>query len=102
MSNPFPVVSRCKLFLLSSDYEALGLVLLEAESLGIPTISTDIPGPGDLMKRYGGYVVENSAEGLYRGMCAYRNKEVHTMGISFDDYNKESIKKFDALFTERE
>ncbi len=102
MSNPFPVVSRCKLFLLSSDYEALGLVLLEAESLGIPTISTDIPGPGDLMKHYGGYVVENSAEGLYRGMCAYRNKEVHTMGISFDDYNKESIKKFDALFTERE
>jgi len=102
MSNPFPVVSRCKLFLLSSDYEALGLVLLEAESLGIPTISTDIPGPGDLMKRYGGYVVENSAEGLYRGMCAYRNKEVHTMGISFDNYNKESIKKFDALFTEQE
>ena len=99
MSNPFPVVSRCSLFLLSSDYEALGLVLLEAESLGIPTISTDIPGPGDLMKRYGGTVVENSAEGLYRGMCAYKEGKVHTMGISFEDYNKESIGKFDTLFS---
>lgn len=101
MSNPFPVVSRCNLFLLSSDYEALGLVLLEAESLGIPTISTDIPGPGDLMKHYGGYVVENSVDGLYRGMCAYRKNEVHTMGISFEDYNKDSIRKFDSLFTEQ-
>lgn len=98
--NPFPVVSKCKLFLLSSDYEALGMVLLEAESLGIPAVSTDIPGPADLMRRYGGYVVENSVEGLYQGMCAYRNGDVHTMGISFDDYNKESIRKFDALFSE--
>lgn len=100
MSNPFPVASRCKLFLLSSEYEALGLVLLEAESLGIPTISTDVPGSGDLMKKYGGYVVENSPEGLYRGMCAYREGKVHTMGISFEDYNRESIRKFDTLFEE--
>lgn len=100
MSNPFPVVNRCKLFLLSSEYEALGLVLLEAESLGIPTISTDVPGSGDLMKKYGGYVVENSPEGLYRGMCAYREGKVHTMGISFEDYNRESIRKFDTLFEE--
>jgi len=100
MSNPFPVVNRCKLFLLSSEYEALGLVLLEAESLGIPTISTDVPGSGDLMKKYGGYVVDNSPEGLYQGMCAYREGKVHTMGISFEDYNQASIRKFDTLFEE--
>lgn len=100
MSNPFPVVNRCKLFLLSSEYEALGLVLLEAESLGIPTISTDVPGSGDLMKKYGGYVVANSPEGLYQGMCAYREGKVHTMGISFEDYNRASVRKFDTLFEE--
>lgn len=102
MSNPFPVLNRCSLFLLSSDYEALGMVLLEAESLGIPTISTDIAGPGDLMRQYGGCTVENSVEGLYQGMCAYREGKVHTMNISFEDYNKESVRKFDALFAEQE
>lgn len=96
--NPFPIVKRCQLFLLASDYEALALVLLEAESLGVPAVATDIPGSGDLMRKHGGYIVENSAEGLYQGMCAYREGKVHTMGICFDNYNQESAEKFDALF----
>lgn len=98
ISNPFTIMKHCKLFILSSEYEALGLVLLEAESLGIPAIATDVVGSGDFMKEHGGYVVENSAEGLYRGMCAYRDGQVHTLGIDFADYNKASVDKFDRLF----
>lgn len=99
LSNPFPVIKCCKLFLLSSEYEALGLVLLEAESLGIPCVGTDVTGSGDFLKRYGGYVVENSAEGLYRGMCDFRDGKVSTMGISFENYNKVSVEKFNSLFS---
>ncbi len=98
--NPFPIVKRCKLFLLASDYEALALVLLEAESLGVPAVATDIPGSGDLMRKHGGYIVENSVDGLYKGMCAYRAGKVKTMGICFDNYNQNSAEKFEALFRE--
>ena len=101
ISNPFSIMKHCKLFILSSEYEALGLVLLEAESLGIPAISTDVPGSGDFMKEHGGFVVENSAEGLYQGMCAYREGMVKTLGICFDDYNKASADKFNRLFDEQ-
>jgi len=33
-------------------------------------------------------------------MCAYREGKVHTMGISFEDYNRASVRKFDTLFEE--
>ena len=100
ISNPFAIMKHCKLFVLSSEYEALGLVLLEAESLGIPSIATDVVGSGDFMKEHGGYVVENSAEGLYQGMCAYRDGRVNTLGIDFANYNKVSVDKFNRLFDE--
>jgi len=100
LSNPFAVMKYCKLFLLASEYEAFGLVLLEAESMGIPSISTDVVGSGEFLKSQGGYVVENSADGLYRGMCAYREGKVHTLGIDFANYNKASVEKFDRLFDE--
>jgi len=96
--NPFPIMKRCHLFLLASDYEALALVLLEAESLGVPAVATDIPGSGDLMRKHGGYIVENNVEGLYQGMCAYRDGKVKTMGINFENYNRKSAEKFNALF----
>ena len=98
VSNPFAIMRYCKLFLLSSEYEAFGLVLLEAESMGIPSVATDVVGSGEFLKAQGGYVVENSADGLYQGMCAYREGKVHTLGINFADYNKASVDKFDHLF----
>lgn len=45
MRNPMPVLKRCQLFVMSSLYEGLGLVALEADTLGVPVISCDIKGP---------------------------------------------------------
>jgi len=61
-------------------------------------VATDIPGSGDLMRKHGGYIVENNVEGLYQGMCAYRDGKVKTMGINFENYNRKSAEKFNALF----
>ena len=46
ISNPFTILRECDLFLLPSTREPLGLVLLEAATLKVPIVATDIPGSG--------------------------------------------------------
>jgi glycosyltransferase involved in cell wall biosynthesis len=49
-ANPFPVMSRADVFVLSSRWEALPQVLVEALALGTPVVSTDCPsGPAELL-----------------------------------------------------
>lgn len=98
ISNPFTILRECDLFLLPSNREPLGLVLLEAATLHVPIVATDIPGSGDFMRRYGGYLVENSEEGLLLGMEAYMRGEVKPLEISFEDYNRDIVQNFEHLF----
>lgn len=98
ISNPFTILRECDLFLLPSNREPLGLVLLEAATLHVPIVATDIPGSGDFMRRYGGYLVENSEEGLLSGMDAYMRGQVPPLEISFEDYNRDIVNNFEHLF----
>lgn len=43
-SNPYPWVARASAFVLSSNFEGLGLVLIEALGLGTQCVATDVPG----------------------------------------------------------
>ena len=45
MENPLPLVKACDGFVLSSYYEGFGLVLAEADILGLPVISTARTSP---------------------------------------------------------
>lgn len=48
--NPYPYMKHAKFMVLSSDFEGLGLVILESIVLGIPVISTDCPsGPSEIL-----------------------------------------------------
>lgn len=98
MTNPMPVLKACDLFLLSSYYEALGLALLEADTLGLPVVTTDIPGPGDFVQKHGGCVVNLNAEGLYEGMMAYERGEIPVMNVDYREHNRRAAQEFyDAL-----
>ena len=98
VSNPFPILQRCDLFILPSDREPLGLVLLEADTLDVPIVATDIPGSGDFLREHKGYLVENSEKGLVDGMESYMKGNVKPLHISFDEYNASILNEFDHLF----
>ncbi len=48
--NPYPWIKNAQALVLSSDFEGLGMVLIEALALGTPVASTDCPhGPKEIM-----------------------------------------------------
>ena len=100
VSNPMPILKKCDLFVLSSLYEGLGLVLLEADTLGIPVLSTDVPGPHCFLKQHGGYLVSPDVKGIYKGLQAFDKGKVKEMNVDYEEHNRNSVRQFEGLFSE--
>jgi len=67
--NPYKYLKNSDLFILSSRYEAFGLVIIEAMTLGIPVLATKNHATNKMIKhKENGYVTENSYEGIYEGL----------------------------------
>ena len=71
VSNPYKFMARSSLFVLSSDWEGLANVLIEALALGLPVVSTDCPhGPMEILKdgKFGHLVPTGDVEALASAM----------------------------------
>ncbi len=67
VSNPYPYMRRAAVFVLSSSWEGLPTVLIEALALGAPIVSTDCPdGPREILAdgKYGQLVPVGKADDL--------------------------------------
>ena len=97
MSNPLPVIKACDGFVLGSFYEGFGLVIVEADILGLPAVSTDITGPRLFMKNNNGTLVENSDEGVETAFRLLLDGKVPMLTTDYKKYNENAIAEFKAL-----
>ncbi len=71
VDNPFSFMKRCTVFVLSSKFEGLPGVLIQAMACGAPVVSTDCPsGPAEIVEsgRSGLLVPVGDVDGLARAM----------------------------------
>jgi glycosyltransferase involved in cell wall biosynthesis len=73
VSNPYPYMAHAGLVAMTSHWEGLGFVLIEAMALGTPVVSTNCPsGPSEILAdgRYGPLVPIGDDAALARAMAA--------------------------------
>jgi glycosyltransferase involved in cell wall biosynthesis len=93
--NPYQFLSRADVFVLSSGYEGLPMVILEAMACGVPVISTDCrSGPREILQNGGcGLLVPVGDEGaLSQGILQLLRDR--TLREKFSKAGKERAKDF--------
>jgi glycosyltransferase involved in cell wall biosynthesis len=95
------------IFLLTSNWEGLPLVLLEAMAAGIPIISTDVGGVKDIIKhQYNGFLVKPDNANDFVEVLDYilKNKEIRDTVVKnasnfIKNYNiKNTQKEYEKLY----
>jgi glycosyltransferase involved in cell wall biosynthesis len=103
--NPFAYMSKAAVFVLSSRYEGLPAVLIQAMACGIPVVATDCPsGPAEILDsgRYGRLVPVGDAERLAKalhGALTFPDRSVDEAAwkrYSFDS----SLDRYEAAIAE--
>ncbi len=96
VKDPSPWLLTADLFVLSSNWEGLPTVLIEALDCGLPVVSTDTPsGPSEILENglWGVLVPPNNAELLLDGMKTSLSKthDKKALMMRADDFSVENI-----------
>jgi L-malate glycosyltransferase len=80
-------MQNCDVFVLPSQYETFGVVLIEALACGKPVIATKTDGPNSIVNERNGYMVEvDNIEKLFEAMLQSTK--------SFSQFNKNEIREY--------
>lgn len=94
IDNPYPYILQSNWLLCVSERESFSLTILEAMALNTPVITTDCGGPADIIaKGKYGILVENSGEGVYRGMKMVLDNP--TLSVKYSTHLAEAVSRFD-------
>ena len=106
--NPYAFLAKADLFVLSSRYEALPTVLIEAMACGCPVVSTDCPfGPREILEdgRLGPLVPVGDAEALAAAMARVLDGPPEPDGLraraSFFSVER-AVDRYEQLLLDRE
>ncbi len=92
--NPMPILKECDLFILPSLSEGWPMTIMEADTLKIPVIVSDIEGL-QWIRDYDGYLCENSIEGILKAMHDFMDGKVKSqLNIDYDEYNNNAVEEF--------
>ncbi|MBI5974452.1 CDP-glycerol glycerophosphotransferase family protein [Staphylococcus canis] len=98
ISNPYPLLKHCDAFVLSSNYEGLGLVVYEAIAVGTDAITVNLKETTEYINDQQAIIVENSVEGLVKGMHQKLTGNGQKQPFNFAHFNQQSIKEFNHIF----
>ena len=99
-SNPFSLINKADLFVLSSHYEGQGLVLLECMALKKNVLSTDLEVTRGILDngKYG-MLKDNDAKSLSEGMEVFLKKEnPNYQEFDIKGYNNLALSQFYNIF----
>src|SRR5699024_7838162 len=70
ISNPMPTLKNSDLFVMTSRHEGMPMVILEAMTLGVPVLTTPVPGCVEAVRLGGdaGNIVEPNPESVANGV----------------------------------
>lgn len=94
LPNPMPLLKRADALVLSSDHEGQPMVLLEALTLGLPIVATDIPGSRDVLEGRSALLVEPDADALAAGMLKACKGEVQADDFDAAAYVERAVEMF--------
>ncbi|WP_444886438.1 CDP-glycerol glycerophosphotransferase family protein [Microbulbifer sp. JMSA008] len=95
LPNPYPLLAISDCLVLPSDYEGQGMVLLEALTLGVPCVGTDITGIRCVLKNGIGSLTDLTASSLAEGMLKTIRQEPNSpQGFSIEEYSEEALNEF--------
>ena len=92
--NPYKYMSEADYLLVPSRHEAAPIVFDEAKVLGVPVITTNTTSAEEMVGMYGGYVCENTPEGI-EGVIAKIQKATLKIPVPVD--NKVQCNQFAEL-----
>lgn len=100
--NPYPYIKNADYFCLLSRFEGYGMVLEEAKILDKPIIITDTAAREAVEKYDNATILENTEEGIYRGLenIILQDKETMKNNKKFEYDNKKIIEKIEKLLEE--
>lgn len=72
--------------------------IMEALILHKPVVSTSITGPKEFLEQGYGYLVDDSEECLYEGMCAYKQGLLDSLKpFGAEKFNEKVLREFENL-----